>query len=454
MGRVNKIKLPPGPKPKFPLAHLFSFQRDSLAFLKTIANDYGDIAHFRIGPLRVVLLNHPEFVKEVLTSQHKNFVKGRPLEMSKEVLGEGLLTSEGAFHDRQHRLIQPMFHRNMMDTYTPVIADCTKRLLGQWEDGLQVDMMQEMTRLSINIAGKIFFNADLEEEASEINQALTCVARLFGKVAIPFSESWLKLPLPGNRQFFNAKARLVQTIDRLIAERRNSHSVSDDLLSILLQAQEHSNPQPLTDQQVRDEALTMFLTAFDTTSIALTWTWYLLAQHPGVEERLYGEVTTVLGSRFPDIRTLPTLNFTRSVFGESMRLYPPLYLIAREARGPFTIGNYVIPGRTLMLMSPYLIHRDPRFYHQPECFDPGTWEVGSKKEGFKYRYFPFGGGPRACIGQPLAWLEGTFVLAALAQSWRMELLPGYRVEKLQLINLRPKHGLPMILRRRKSDEKI
>jgi cytochrome P450 len=450
MNFIKKAKLPPGPKAKIPLGHLFSFQRNGIEFLKKIANEYGDIVHFKIGPISVVLLNHPDFIKEVLTKQHHNFCKGRPLQMAKEVLGEGLLTSEGEFHDRQSRLIQPVFHRKMLESYAPAITHYAASMMDRWEDGLQVDMMEEMMKLSTAIAGKTLFNADLEKEAPEINEALMAVMQLFGRVAVPFSEWWLKLPFPSNKRFFKAKARLNETIDRVIKERRQNNIDNGDLLSILLGAQNGGyHAQPLTDKQVRDEVLTLFLTAFDTTSIALTWTWYLLSQNAPAEAELQHELTSVLQGRTPTMQDIAQLRYTRMVLGESMRIFPPLYLIARESLEAFSIDRYVLPANTLILMSPYLIHHDSRFHPDPEIFNPHAWEQHSRRENFKYQYFPFGGGPRACIGQPFAWLEGTLVLAFLAQSWRMELVPDHRVELLQLINLRPKNGMMMTLHRRK-----
>jgi len=450
MKTIHHSKLPPGPRSGIPLGNFFRFRRDSLQFLDAIAKEHGDIVYFKMGSFRIVYLNHPDYIKEVLSVQHSNFVKGRPLEMAKVLLGEGLLTSEGEFHRQQSRIIQPAFHRKMMDLYAPAMTEYASRLMNGWEDGMQVDMMKEMEKMSTGIAGKTLFNVDLEEEAPEINQALQSVMSLFGRITVPFAEILLKLPLPGTIRFFRAKSRLDKTIYKIINERRQTKLNNGDLLSLLLQAQgEKGEKEGMTDQQIRNQALTLLLTAFDTTSIALTWNWYLLSQYPEVEAELHEELDRKLQGRLPTMEDYPELNFTRMVFSESMRLYPPIYLIVRQAVKDFNIADYNVPAGTIVLMSPYLIHRDPRFHKNPGQFNPHILEERTGGQYPKYEYFPFSEGPRSCIGQHYAWLEGVLVLASIAQKWRPELVPGHSVELQQRINLRPKHGMMMKLRRRK-----
>ncbi len=449
MKTTDTSNLPPGPRPLFTLRNILDFRKDSLGFLKKMAGEYGDMVYFKMGPLRLLLLNHPDHIKDVLTTRHNNFVKGRPLEMAKELLGEGLLTSEGEFHKRQSRIMQPAFHRKMMDAYAPVMTEYTTRLMHGWKEGVTLDIMKEMVKLSTGIAGKTMFNVDVDEEAPDINQALETIMRLFGRVTMPFGEWLLKLPLPGNVRFFKAKARLDATIYRIIHERRENKLHNGDLLSLLLQAQEDpANAGGMTDRQIRDEALTLFLTAFDTTSLALTWTWYLLSQHPAVEAELHEELDRVLAGRLPTLEDYPQLKFTLMVFTEAMRLYPPIYIIARQALERFSIGGYTVPADTIVLMSPYLIHRDARFHENPELFHPHTWAEGVGGQDSRYVYFPFSSGPRSCIGQHYAWLEGVLVLASIAQFWRLEHAPGHRVEIAQLLNLRPKYGMQMVLKSR------
>ena len=442
MSAIKRSKLPPGPKPKFPLGHLFSFRRDSIGFLKKIADEYGDIVHFKIGPIRIVLLNHPDLIKEVLTTQHHNFIKGRPLEMAKELLGEGLLTSEGEFHKRQSRIIQPAFHRNMIESYTPAMTKCAARQMIGWEDGMKVDMKDEMTKMSMAIAGKTLLNADIEKEAPEINQALETATSLFGRISLPLSEWLLKLPLPGTLRFYRAKARLDDIICKMIDECRLNKGENGDLPSLLLGG-------GMSDQQVRDEAITLLLTAYDTTSTALTWTWYLLSQNPEAEAELHEELDRVLNGRVPTTEDIAQLKYTRMVFGESMRIYPPSYVIPRQALEDFPIDKYIIPRGTIILTSPYLIHHDSRFHPDPEKFNPHAWDKRSHGMNSKYEYFPFSRGPRSCIGEPFAWMQGIIVLASIAQFWRIKLVPDHPVELLPLINLRSKYGMMMTLHRRK-----
>ena len=442
MRAIKRSKLPPGPKSKFPLGNLFSFRRDSIGFLKKIADEYGDIVHFKIGPIRIVLLNHPDLIKEVLTTQHNNFIKGRPLEMAKELLGEGLLTSEGEFHKHQSRLIQPAFHRNMIESYIPAIIACVERQMNGWEEGMNLDMKDEMTKISMAIAGRTLLNADIEKEAPEINQALETATSLFGRISLPLSEWLLKLPLPGTLRFKRAKARLDDIVSKMIGECRRDKGDKGDLASLLLEG-------GMSDQQVLDEAITLFLTAFDTTSTALTWTWYLLSQNPEAEAELHEELDRVLNGRLPTTEDIAQLKYTRMVFGESMRIYPPSYVIPRQALEDFPIDKYIIPRGTIILMSPYLIHHDSRFHPEPEKFNPHAWDKRSHGLNSKYEYFPFSRGPRSCIGEPFAWMQATLVLASIAQFWRIKLVPDHPVELLPLINLRPRYGMMMTFHRRK-----
>jgi cytochrome P450 len=448
MNSSQRNQLPPGPGSISPFGHLFSFRRDSLAFLKKLADEYGDIARFRMGPFPVVLLNHPDYIKEVLSVQSSNFVKGRPLEMAKEVLGEGLLTSEGDFHKRQSRIIQPAFHRKMIESYASAMTEYAIRLTDQWEDGETIDIFPAMIRMSTGIAAKAMFSVDVEQEAPEINEALEEVMTQFWKITLPFSEWLLKLPLPSTLRFRKAKARLDQTIHRIIDAGRSRKTEKNDLLSLLLEAQKDPGAG-MTDQQVHDQALTLFLAAFDTTSLALSWAWYLLSQHPEAEAELHEELDSVLQGRRPRAEDVPQLEYTRKVFGEAMRLYPPIYLISRQALNDFSIGEYVVPAGTIVLVSPYIIHRDSRFYPDPDKFDPHTWESRTQGVDAKYTYIPFSRGPRSCIGESFAWMEGVLALAAIAQSWQLRLLPGHPVAFSQSLNLRPKYGMKMRVQGRK-----
>lgn len=441
---------PPGPKRKFPGANFIAFRRSPLEFLQLAARTYGDISYFKMGPQHAFFLNHPDYVKDVLVTHHQKFVKGRALQRAKRLLGEGLLTSEDGFHRRQRRLAQPAFHRRRINAYGAVMTQYAWRTSDRWRDGETLDIWQEMMQLTLGIVGKTLFDADVEAEAEEIGEALTEVMELFGLMILPFSELLEKLPLPYTRRFDKAKSRLDETIYRMIEERRRSGTDRGDLLSMLLLAQdEEEDGAQMTDEQVRDEALTIFLAGHETTANALTWTWYLLAQHAEVEARLHEELDAVLnGGRVPVIEDVPQLRYTEMVLMEAMRLYPPAWAIGRLAREDYEVGGYTAPAGSLVLLSQYVMHRDERYFPDPLRFDPLRWTSEAREARPQYCYFPFGGGPRRCIGEGFALMEGILLLAALARNWRARLAAGHAVKLNPLVTLRPKHGMRMMLEKR------
>ena len=442
---------PPGPRARTPLGQLLPVRRDVLGFLTRSrpAVRRRGLVHAS-GPIRAVLLNHPESIQDVLITNHRNFVKGRPLRLAKELLGEGLLTSEGEAHARQARIVGPVLHPQRLPGYAPVVAEYAMRAGERWSEGSAIDILDEMTRLALAIAGKTMFSWDIDTAVADgIGRALGDAVRLFSRVSLPGAERLLRLPLPSNRRFFRARAHLDAAIFGVIEERRRNPRRQDDLLARLLQAQDTEGDQSrMTDRQVRDEALTLFLTAFDTVSLSLTWVWYALARHPEAASALREELDRVLGGRPPVVEDLDNLPYTRMVLSETLRLYPPIYAIAREAVGPFEVGGYAVPGGTLVLMSPYVMQRDPRYFADPERFNPQRWDPTTGAKPPRCAYFPFGSGPRGCIGQAYALQEASLILATLAQHWRLELKPGYRLVLRPLINLRPRSGMPMIPRRR------
>jgi cytochrome P450 len=443
---------PPGPKARTPLGHLTAIRRDVLGFLSRVAGEFGDIAWFRVGPMPVVLLNHPDYIQDVLLAHHREVVKGRPLRLARQLLGEGLLTSEGDHHARQSRIVSPSLHPQRLHAYGSVVADYTARLGEVWTDGATVDILEEMIRLATAIAGRTMFHWDISPAvASDIGKSLGDAMALFSRVSLPYAERLLLLPLPSNRRFFRARAHLDAVIYRLIEERRGDKRDQGDLLSMLLLARDsEGDGGGMTDRQVRDEALTLFLTAFDTVSLSLTWTWYLLAQHPEAAARLEEELDEVLAGRPPTVDDLARLPYTRAVLAESLRLYPPVYAIAREAVVAFEVGGYPIPPGTLILMSPYLMQRDPRYYPDPTRFEPRRWDHAAGPRPPRFSYFPFGAGARGCIGQPYALQEAALILATLAQRWRLALVPGPPVRLRPLINLRPSDGIRMKLHQRRT----
>jgi cytochrome P450 len=323
------------------------------------------------------------------------------------------------------------------------MTDYAVRTRDRWRAGESIDVASEMMRLTLAVVGKTLFSADVENEAGEIGEALTTVLHMFNLLMMPFSEYLEKLPLPSIRRFEKARARLDRTIYGLIAERRESGEDKGDLLSMMLLARDEDGSGGMSDQQVRDEALTLFLAGHETTAQALTWTSYLLSQNPECERRLHQEVDQVLLGRPPAFDDLPRLQYTEMVLAESMRLYPPAWAIGRKAIAEFELGGFTIPRGAILILAPYVTHRDPRFFPEPERFDPERWRPEARDARPKFSYFPFGGGARLCIGERFAWMEGTLVLAAIAQQWRLRLLPGHRVEPQPLITLRTKYGMKM-----------
>jgi cytochrome P450 len=446
--RLAKPGYPPGPKGKLLGGNFTAFRRDSLAYLQRSSLEHGDIVYFRFGPQDVFFLNHPDYIKDVLVTHHQSFMKGRALQRAKRLLGEGLLTSEGDFHRRQRRLAQPAFHRARIASYGAVMTAYAERATSDWQDGATLDISQEMMRLTLAIVGKTLFDADVESEADEIGAALTSVMELFDFLLMPFSEllEKLPLPLPHVRRFQKAKERLDSTIYRIIEERRRSNEDRGDLLSMLLSAKdEEGDGGQMSDLQVRDEVMTIFLAGHETTANALTWTWYLLSQHPEIEAKLHEELDAVLDGRQPTFEDVQSLRYTEMVLAESMRLYPPAWAIGRLALHDYEIGGYTIPAKSLVLLSPYVTQRDARYFPEPTRFDPERWTQQVRESRPQFSYFPFGGGPRRCIGEGFAWMEGILLIAMIARDWRMRLVPNHRVETMPVITLRPKHGMRMTL---------
>jgi cytochrome P450 len=435
---------PPGPKNLPILGNLYAFRSNPLVFLTNAAREYGDLVYFRVAHQHMYLVNHPDYVREILVANQGNFIKSRGLKRAKLLLGEGLLTSEGQHHLRQRRLVQPAFHRERLAGYAAAMSECAVRRRDRWQPGSTLDLSTEMPHLTLSIVARTLFSADVQSEASQIGASMTTVLELFRLLLLPFSEYLDKLPLPYVRRFKKARARMDATIYGLIRERRKSGEDTGDLLSMLLLAQdEDDRTVRMSDEQVRDEALTLFLAGHETTANALTWTWYLLSQHPEVERRLHSEIDDVLQGRAPELADVPRLRYAEMILAEALRLYPPAWAIGRMATGPFELGGVEIPAKSICILSPYLVQRDPRWFPNPENFDPERWTPEARDSRPKFSYFPFGGGARVCIGERFAWMEGVIVMAAIAQKWRLRLVPDQSVEPLPLITLRVKGGLRM-----------
>jgi cytochrome P450 len=438
----------PGPRGHWLLGSLPEFRRDMLGFLTRCARDYGDAVLFRLGTKRIVLLNHPSLVEEVLVSGNRHFAKHYILRLLVPLLGSGLLTSEGDFWLRQRRLMQPAFLRDRVASYAPVVIDYANRVLAEWRDGDTRDLHEEMMRLTLGIAAKTL----LDVEATDRSGA---VARAFEQVLADFSYRFesayplpLWLPTPWNRKVKRALARLDEVIHGIIQERRAADSGRGDLLSILLRTRDAEDGQGMTDRQLRDEVMTLFLAGHETTANALAWTWYLLATHPEAEAQLLADLGAALGGHAPTAADLPRLDCAERVILEAMRLYPPVYGFGREARADCTVGGHRLPAGTTVLMSQWVLHRDPRFFDAPDQFRPGRWAGGLAGRLPRCAYIPFSAGPRVCIGNTFALMEATLILAALAPAFRFALVPGQVVKPWPSVTLRPADGINVVLHRR------
>lgn len=439
-----------GPRGHGLLGNLSDFQRDQLGFYADCAR-YGDVVPVRLGPRRAVLFYHPDAIEDVLVTRSRDFVKSPGVRLLRPLLGEGLLLSERDFWLRQRRLVQPAFHRQRVAAYGDVMTAYTERRLADWKEGDVRDVHDEMMSLTQAIVAKTLFDAEVSDEAHEVGTASHVLMQDFsarlGSV-LQLLPSWL--PTPANLRARRAIRRLDQLVYRIIAARRQSAEDRGDLLSILLHAQDADDGTVMTDRQVRDEVMTLFMAGHETTAVSLSWTWYLLAQHPEVDARLAEELRTVLGSRPPTAADLPQLPYTERVVTESMRLYPPAYAMGRMAAVPTEVAGHPLAAGVVVILPTCIVQRDPRWFEEPEAFRPERWEDERVRRNPRYAYFPFGGGPRQCIGNGFAMMEACLLLAAIAQRFRLTLEPGQRVTPTPYVTLRPEPGIRMLLSRRQA----
>ncbi|MBW3637667.1 MAG: cytochrome P450 [Armatimonadetes bacterium] len=435
---------PPGPKPRFPGEFLLA-SRDMLGLMERMAR-YGDGACIQASFGPIFLFNHPDAVREILQTKPECFVKSRALEFAKMLLGEGLLTSEDPFHRRQRALMQPAFHHKRVKSYAASMTHYAAQMRDEWKNGQVVDMHHEMMALTLSIVGKTLFNSDVGEEAHVVERAMNAVMPLFNRAFLPWGALLNRLPLPATRRFHRAKADLDATIARIIAEHKTSGDVGD-LVSMLLLARDEDGA-PMSDAQVRDEALTIFLAGHETTANALTYTWHLLAQNPEAEAKLHSEIDAVLADRDATLEDVENLPYTQMVFAEAMRLYPPAWALGRRAIQDCEIFGYPIPKGAIVLVSQWTLHRDARFWSEPLQFNPERFTEENKASRPKFAYFPFGSGPRTCIGESFAAMEGALLIATLAQKWRAISLTTQPLKLQPLITLRPRDAVMMRLERR------
>lgn len=446
--------MPPGPKGRFLVGNALDFSRgDWLGFFVRCAREHGDVVLLRFLNVPICLLTHPDDIENVLVKNASNFVKSRNYRALKPILGNGLLTSEGAFWQRERKLVQPSFRHESIAAYADVMADSAQRLLSGWRDGQTRDVHQEMMAVTLQVVAKSLFGADVSREASKVSQAFRDVTNhLFALPNITFFLPEF-FPLPSTLRLRRAMRELDRIIYSIIRNRRATNSHSPDLLQVLLNAQAEDGSQ-MTDGQLRDEMMTLFIAGHETTAVALSWTWYLLAGHPEVEAKLIDELSGVLNGRDAGISDLSALLYTEMVVKEAMRLYPPVWVIGRQALNDFEVHGYRLPAGTNILLVQWITHHDARFYSEAERFDPDRWKDDPIRSGHlpRFAYFPFGGGSRVCVGAGFAMMEATLLLATIAQRFRLTLASDHSVEMLPLLTLRPKHGIKMTLRERKMQK--
>ncbi|MGI8669853.1 MAG: cytochrome P450 [Aridibacter sp.] len=445
---MSNNNLPPSVKPNFIGGHFLKFRRYPTEFLTEMAK-LGDITYFRMFKFPAYFLNHPDLIRDGLITNNAKFQKGRALKRAKGLLGEGLLTSEGEKHLKQRRMIQPAFHRQRIAEYAKAMVEYAGQMRDEWQDGEVRDIDKEMMKLTLQIVGKTLFSANVDDETDEVSKAMTSLIEMFNFLVVPFSEILEKLPIPHAKRYKKARETLDRVIYKIIDERRKSNEDKGDLLSMLLMAQDEEDGSGMSDQQVRDEALTLFLAGHETTANAMTWTFYLLSQNPEKAAKLHQELDEVLGGKTPSIEDVPKLKYTESVFAESMRLFPPVWAIGRLSIAEHNFSKYEIPKDALIILSPYVTQRDERFWEKPDEFIPERWQKQSIKEaGNKLIYFPFSKGVRSCIGESFAWMEGILLVATLAQKWKLSLMPEQKIGLNPLMTLRPKFGMKMRIEKR------
>jgi cytochrome P450 len=417
-----------------PVNPIFLFQH--------LAETYGDIAHYKIGHHHIVFLNHPEYIREVLVVQNDNFIKERTVQRTRMLLGEGMITSEGAAHRAQRLVAQPAFHRQRIGEYGRIVVEEAVRLRDSWRVGEQRDIAIDMMHLTLNVVARTLFATDLREEVHELAAAINRIMSLYNfLVMLPAAEWLVHLRPPGLAAFVKARKRIDAVVYRMIDAHQRSGLDRGSLLDLMIAT------VPANDEasrcSLRDQVITIFLAGYETVANAMSWTWYLLSENPDCDARLQGEVGGTLNGRLPEAADVSRLRYTENVMAESLRLYPPAWAMGRYARDDFSLGDYFLPARTTVLISQFVTHRDPRYFPDPLRFDPDRFTAEGKAQRAKFTYFPFGAGARQCIGESFAWMEGVLILATLAQKWKLRLVPGHRVEPQPLITLRPKYGMLM-----------
>jgi len=443
-------KLPPGPPGRFLVGNALELSRNWMGCLTESAKKYGDAVLFRFFTVPICLLVHPDYIEHVLVTNQSNFVKSRDYRVLSHVMGQGLLTAEGEAWKRQRKLVQPAFHHENIVEYGKVMVDCAARMLGAWKDGVIRDIHKDMTHLTLEVVSRALFGATAMDRADDVASGLQSMMEEFTWHA---NLSFILpdfLPLPVRPRLRRGIKLLDDVFYSIIHSRRVNSPNHDDLLGALLKMR-HADGRPMTDRELRDEMMTLLLAGHETTAVALTWTWYLLALNKQAETKLHEEVDCVLGDREPGVEDIPRLRYTEWVIKESMRLYPPAWGIGRRALTDFEIGSFRLPAGTNIFLMQWITHRDGRFYLEPDRFMPERWDETVQGNNIpRFAYFPFGGGPRKCIGASFAMMEAVLLLATIARRFRLDLSPDARVELLPSLTLRPRFGIKMLVRNKRT----
>jgi cytochrome P450 len=448
---ARSSKTPPGPRGHWLLGSMPNFLEDSLGYLRRIAQDYGDVVRYRVAHMTWYQVNHPDGIARILQENNRNYGKGAlTLGILRPVAGNGLFLSEGEFWLRQRRLMQPTFHHKHVAAFCTMIVDTTQAMLARWEAHLSssqpLDIMQEMSGLTLEIVSRALFSTPASYDAG-VTQAITTLVEDIGyRFAVPFYPP-PRVPTPRNRRHRAALAALDHAIYGIIAARRHGDTAGDDLLGLLMGVRDEDTGEGMSDRQLRDELITLFVAGHETTAVALTWVCHLLAEHPDAADRVRAELAAVLGDRAPVAADLPKLPYPRMVIDEAMRLYPPAWITNRQAIADDEVCGYRIPAGAIVMISPYVMHRHPAFWERPDAFDPERFAPDRSAGRPPYVYFPFGGGPRQCIGKGLALIEAQLILATVAQRFQLRHVTGHAIEPLAQVTLRPRGGMPMIVER-------
>ncbi|MFS0558302.1 cytochrome P450 [Brevibacillus centrosporus] len=453
---MSSYPVPPGPKATPLVGNLAEFGRDPLGFVSMCAKEYGDVVKLRIEKDRdTYLINTPSHIEYVLANTNRIFSKGYHRDpVMRLVLGNGLITSEGEFWMRQRRLSQPAFHHKRIAGYADIMVEFTRRMISSWKNNEVRNSHEDMMRLTMEIVSKTLFHVDLREGSESISHSIETLMQEYNVQMTSVFKRILsllglgKLPTPGDTRLHSAVKKLDSIIYNIIRERRTIPGDRGDLLSMLIEAHDEDDGTRMTDKQLRDEVMSLFLAGHETTANTLSWTWHFLAQHPYVEQKVISEIKQVLEGRLPTFDDLPRLKYVEQVIKEVMRLRPPVWWISREANQDCEIGGFHIPAGSEIGMSQWVMHHDPQYFEDPLTFKPERWDDNEEKHLPKYAYFPFGGGPRVCIGNQFAMMEAVLLVTTIAQSFQLEQVKDHPVILEPSITLRPKDGIQMMLRMR------